>query len=62
MTEDQKITDSAGAQAAFTLVVAFFWFQGYFYIDQLQSTARLLCFVCLVGLAITMRNKPQRRY
>ncbi|MEA5121371.1 MAG: hypothetical protein VB040_08885 [Propionibacterium sp.] len=48
--------------AAFTLVVAFFWFQGYFYIDQLQSTARLLCFVCLVGLAITMRNKPQRRY
>ncbi|WIY82870.1 hypothetical protein [Propionimicrobium sp. PCR01-08-3] len=44
-----------------TLVVSLFWYLGYFYEDQLQNIARLLCLICLAGIAIMSRNQRSRR-
>lgn len=48
--------------AAFSLVVGFFWYQGYFYIDQWHSTAQLLSFVSIAAVSIGQHRKLRRRY
>lgn len=48
--------------AGFTLFVMFLWSQGYFYNDQLESTAQLLSLIGFAAVAIGRHNSQRRRF